>query len=886
MKSANFSIDQSLIRISARHVADMRLIHNIRNEFEVYRNRLIVPDARVYGINNDLVFAMVVFKNAHLSDFEKIRRKDSTLDHLYWSWRRLVRANLKAESARLADLRTASELDNTADIRTRRCARRLLDHIELIRASMQSVAANGGPTSLSFVGEISEAMLQQRSSWHAIASGARVQLQARTNYGYTVDMSFSSEQLESLLGITINQADWEEPARSEIDAQIAACEENIRFLRHHTWAQLSLRPEFILHDGQKTLTFDQLIHEKLASPLIEELVRRDFITSHFALYTSTYYGTHLGPDALEYVRRCIEPGEPDILFQLDAGSVQQLLIEQGADKDDDAEIFDDPSIFNVSIVDYLMAHRPQAAANVAKKLVVLGAQEAEFIASYCARGQDPEGLLAAMAPQWSGALQYAATEAPLPSGRRGSAVDAVLSALPHSEGYDTNDKVRDFLESNYTELASVASPASSEKAGITLGIFASCKAMIRDVTPLNDKAREQVIALQQYPVTRDNLLVLSKASSIALDALFQQDERVYIHAIDHLSDYLVAIKDTAESEHTIEDPRLFAAIVSKAGEKGNSDDISRLVTQSNENCLVVNLSEVPSSAWPPIIAENRAPARFTNIYSYVAEFGQVDAVLAAFLVRNPVIEYEEDATSLESRREVAQAILNAVEVLPGVGLRIGLAIQLNPGELPAQSINAETGEFAARLIEEGLIPDDAATFASGLMVDWTTLERAIVASTSFRSFVSPETLLATQIPQLILSERITKEIKKTVITNLTEYLSTASQASAEEIASTLNGRGWKIGAERIRVLMTHGVAATQIVQLIIHQSDMPTDTLRGLLRGMEGPYERLADPGHRPVLLPNDQIHRALIRRLEGVTVSSVREVGTELRVNLLRVER
>lgn len=124
-------------------------------------------------------------------------------------------------------------------------------------------------------------------------------------------LTFSAEQLEALLGITIDQAEWDEPVRSEIEAKIADCEENIRFLRHHTWAELRLRPEFVLQDPQGSLTFDQLIHEKVASPLIEELVRRGFITSHFALYTSTYYGTHLGPDALEYVRRCIEPGEPD-----------------------------------------------------------------------------------------------------------------------------------------------------------------------------------------------------------------------------------------------------------------------------------------------------------------------------------------------------------------------------------------------------------------------------------------------------------------------------------------------------------------------------------------------------------------------------------------------
>ena len=61
---------------------------------------------------------------------------------------------------------------------------------------------------------------------------------------------------------------------------------------------------------------------------------------------------------------------------------------------------------------------------------------------------------------------------------------------------------------------------------------------------------------------------------------------------------------------------------------------------------------------------------------------------------------------------------------------------------------------------------------------------------------------------------------------------------------------------------------------------------RELLREMGDPYARLADPGRRPALVPDDQVHRALLARLEGVTVSTYKKAGTDLRVNLLRIER
>lgn len=884
MKSDKFSIDQSLIRISARHAADMRLIHNIRNEFEVYRSRLIIPPSRVYGITDNLVFAMVVFKNAHLGDFEKIRHKDSTLDHLYESWRELVRSNLKVEVKRLAKLRAASELDDTADRRARLWGQRLLEHAETLRASLQS--GNGSHTRLSFVGEFDESVLQQRATWHAIASGKLLQLHARAPSGHNLNLTFSAEQLGALLGITIDLAEWDEPVRSEIELQISDCEENIRFLRHHTWAELRLRPEFILQEPQGPLTFDQLIHEKLASPLIEELVRRGFITSHFALYTSTYYGTHLGPEALEYVRRCIEPGEPDALFQLDTESVQQLLIEQGADKDDAAEIFDDASILNISIVDYLLQNRPRAAARIAKGLAAWGEQESEFVANYCARGEQPELLLAAMVPWWPAALQYTAVDAPLPPEKRVPAVDAVLGALPCSEGYAASEKVRDLFEAHYADLTSVTSPTSSEQAAITLGAFATCKAIIRDVNPLNDDAREQVIARRLYPVTAGNLLELSHVGSIALDDLLQADERVYRHAINHLDEYLMAFAEADVTEHAIEDPRHFAEIVTMAGENGNPEDIRRLVSQSSENCSLVALSEVPPCAWPIILAENRTHASFTNIHSYIAEYAPVDDVLAAFLTKHNVIEWDEDTSPLEDRRDVSKAILNAADVFPNAEVRIGLVIQLEPGELPVDTIRSEAGEFARRLIEENLVLDDAETFASDLMVDWKTREAAIMASKDFGSFVSPETLPVSQIPQMLRSEKVAKDIKKTVVDNLTDYLAHGTRQQAEEIARALNAQQWMIRVARIQALVAGGVAATQIIQFIVREPDIALDKLRELLREMEDPYARLADLGHRPVLVPDDDVHYALVERLKGVTVSTSKKVGTQLRVNLFRTER
>ena len=441
MTSTTFAIDQGLIRTAARHTADMRLIHNIRNEFEVYRNRLVVPEESLYDINDDLVFAMVLYKNTHLGDFEAIRQKVSSLDNLYMQWRKLVNENLKTEMETLARLRKSVTLDETRNKRAQR-----LGELALARGAALLAGFRAGQHreyALTLSGAATEETIRDPATWAQIASGSALHygfVNHRIGTAYTI--AFVSDELAALLGTEINADEWAELDRTEAAEQVAVCEERIRFLRHHDWEQLCSRPEFKLalvvepateasgepapvasptmnsrssrrssenatpETTAERLTFDQLVDRNLLTPLAKDLVRKGFVTAHFALYTSTYYGTHLGPDALEYVRRCIEPGQPDPLYRLSPEAVKQILIEQDAARDDRADIFEDPSIFNVSIVDYLLGERPEAARKVAARLAVQGETEAEFVDTYCTRGDHPDLLLSMMAPTWPSAVQY------------------------------------------------------------------------------------------------------------------------------------------------------------------------------------------------------------------------------------------------------------------------------------------------------------------------------------------------------------------------------------------------------------------------------------------------------------------------------------------------
>ena len=105
LEKSGFEISRGLINLVARHIVDMRLLKNIHNEFAVFREQLLLPTDRLEGLNADSLFAMVVYKNIHLSDFERIKAGTSQLDELYAASRALVEENVAILDEEVEDIR-------------------------------------------------------------------------------------------------------------------------------------------------------------------------------------------------------------------------------------------------------------------------------------------------------------------------------------------------------------------------------------------------------------------------------------------------------------------------------------------------------------------------------------------------------------------------------------------------------------------------------------------------------------------------------------------------------------------------------------------------------------------------------------------------------------
>lgn len=879
MASDEFTINPALIRLAARHVADMRMIHNIRNEFEVYRNRLVVPASRVPGIDDDLVFAIVLFKNTHLTDFEKIRHRDSTLDLVYNVWRALVRQNLATRAQQLTSYRNSRHLEATKNARATRLGHALLQLREGLQAAAQATAPQA---TVELTGPVTEGNLDDAETWARIAAGEPQQLQLRDPGTYrapTINLSFTADQLTEMFGIAVNADGWEAVDLAEVNAAIVKEEQAIDFLRHHTWEELCARPEFKVDTSGLALTdssgqpldgaisFDDVVQAALESDLARDLVRHGFLISHFALYSSSYYGNHLGPDAMEYIRRCVEPGIPDASFPMSDTDVVQLLREQDAEDSDTADFLSDASVFNIAIMDYLLSKRPAAAATVARRLSLLGEQEHEFLDTYIAQGEHPARLLAALAPYWPGVLRYAAVTAPVDATVRPALLNAVLQVAPNDE-FETDREVGLVIQANYQDMDAICQPVSADHAEIVLRIVKANGGSLESLADLNDAARDIAVQLRIFPLIEANLRALLPTGPIALDTL-RPNQDVYAYALDELEDYLDIASTSPLNVQTVADPKMFATVLTEAAKRSSTDLLGQLVDMSGADCQVPALSDTAVQAWPFLARSNRTDPTFENVSEYIDQFG-IDEHIGLLLSKHKKIT-DWQRFPAEKRMEVSIDVLAASSAITSTNTRVRIAASIEPGIIEATRITPETGDLVARLLKRRLLADDATAFSADLMVDWVTLETTIAASKKFETFVSPEVLDVSNIPPLLRSSAILAATRLAVVSSITAYLAGASRLQVRTLASALAENGWGLPYESIEALRTAGATTGQVVALIAARGDrLPVDQLKLLLRALGGDYSRVANGGRGRPTFNVDSAHTYVLNRLVGDTIKQV----------------
>lgn len=891
-------VSPALIRLAARHVADMRTLWSVRNEFEVHLDRLVTSAPHAMpGINKDIILSLVLLRATSPEAYEGIRLAASPLDTLTRRWLALTDANIEIQTKNLTSLQTQLENGESMESRAKRAGQAL----DAMRGELLSMATRVAATEVEFGAPLNDADLTSAAGWQEIANGTALPLTLYSAGRRTSEQtSLSPQILSRLVGMKISPTEWQATDLEDLAAKISAAERDISFLRHHTWEQLYARPEFVVtatagelkqekeDSTGEVLNFKGLVAVHAPTPLARDLIAHGFLPRHFARYASTFYGAVVGLDAAEYIARAIEPGIPAFDFELDGLAIAQILTEQDASQDD-ADLFDDVSVYNLDIVRYLINKRPGAAKRVAAHVAKRwGELEQKFVGRFFQR-ESPEmaGRLAAlMAPEWGEGLLYATVVAKLAPDRRVHIVNEVLGALRDGEQAELRPEVGRYLAEHHSELPIVLNPSDEARATIVMTLIATSGASITDLSILQPVALLAASNLSVYPVSEVNLAALGGGDKIALDSLRSepQSRPIYDHMLKNLTDYLDAIKRLIPPGTVLKEPKHFAVVLNDVAAIAEGV-LDEFVENTADSCRISDLTTVVPAGWPALAKNDRMDATFENVQLYVGEH-EIDSALGRFFSENPKI-ITPATTPAAERLTLAVDLLAARAAVPKPASRVALAKSVEPGLIPIGQIAPEDADLVGPLLKARLLADDPSTFGPGLLTRSEDLEAAIAASVGFGAFADATTMPPRHLASVLKNKNIQKSVKAALILKLVSLLAGATAVEATAIAEALADRTEILDLARIEALIGAGATNIALVRLIVVQgTNLSVAELRAALSTMGGDYKRLSNGGSGKVRFAIDQAHRDLLERLSGLTHTGAKEGftirhGTKLEASL-----
>ncbi|KQR23387.1 hypothetical protein ASF76_09345 [Microbacterium sp. Leaf151] len=862
------SVSEDLIDLVAQHVPDMRLIKNIRNEFVIFREHVIKGSA--LSLTDDALFAMVLYKSTHLSDFEQIKLGKSALDSLYRDGRAIVTQQTARLNREIQNVRTLQRAGSAMKSTSTRMGEALDNYINRMLGHFQGrrVALQLGQEALN-----SDA-LRGSKFWSEYAAAPRsLTLTYRERRGYNEVVEILPEEVEVAIGEPVDPAKWRSIAETDATRRLEAARADIQFLRRADMSDLMDRSDMVLNrpDGA---SLRSRAEQLLGSPLAIALVEQGYIDRYFTLYTSTFVGERVSANAMNFILKNVDTGTMDIYAPLTSDEVKAVLRERPRLS------LREKSAYNLDFLDCLLEDNQELAKVVLGNLQKLGDDEKQFLQAYLASERDLTRFLRTLAASWPQVLAYLIDEAEVEDERRLQAVDAALSALSEDVEYVVTEGVGSYLVGHHEALSTFTDPQHAAKASEVAALIDAAELSMPKLAILSDAVRTAIITVERFDVTRDNLLTaIAPSTELALDALQQSSDHVFNRVLSDLGGYLAVLED---DERTISDPDALIQIVESVAE-ADEGLVDQIVGRSPSSYVVENLEDADNATWPALAANKRFAPRFTDVTAYIAQYG-LDANVAVVLA-DGAIEVP-DGTGDEAKRDMAQQILSSAAVMSSPELRtnllrsLDLAEQISPDVVPV-----EAGEWIGRLIERSVIADDEDSFALLQQGDWVGLEYAIRVSGAIAEFVSPAILPSNMVIRFLDSTRIDDALKITVVRRFEEFAEGGGRDVVLRMATYALDNAILVEWGAVKLAANQHVGSSVVLRLLQRFTEGVTLThLRPVLTALGGDYPLLLEANGRHPRFADTPEVRELLERLQQLgTVNTIVSTGTGLKANMKR---
>ncbi|MBC9926463.1 MULTISPECIES: hypothetical protein [unclassified Leucobacter] len=853
-------ITNDLIDVVARHTTDMRLMINVRNEFVVYAERLLwVDDDKVApGLTADLLFALVAYKNFHLTDFEALPHRGSVLDTLEKKRRDLVDSAIRLLRTERTDLvrgvtRQRKQQDLAAELGRRLAVFLVSSGTTLRAATVHDVSLDIGKTS-------------DMSFWQPVGRAGSITMNLYYRSGHTASPTFGAAELQALFPEAADSSDWLDSSSTAADRRrVLAIDTEIAALRGANFKSLVENDRYTYNGN----TFDVIVDDTLPSQLARDLVKRGHVDRFYAEYATVFYGKFLGVDVANFFRNSVWPNEMDIQFAFTTdGAVGNVLKQAPAD------FLSTRSALNLEVVDHLMDLREVDSRDLISFLARPTNQDGrQFLKTYFNSPGRRSAKLASLlaAKPWPGLFSFVSSEGTIDADEANVRLlsAALLSALDF-EAFELDDSARALIARLHAETPAFRETQPGASAETLFAFLADALPSIPSLRKLSPALQGLAVSAKSYELTADNLRA---AASLAHDAPLSADSLVaqadvWEYCVEHVDNYLALIESDEHTASSGTAPEVLSTVVNAQHEDWSPEQLKSFLDASAESAALPDITAVEQVAWKAVVEASRMLPNFANVQAYVTDIG-VDHALGGLLTDDSdgIVEIDglEDATE-EHLEILIPRLLNAHETFTP-SRRVLLVTQLlnapkSPG-LDLSEIEASPDGLLAELLRAGLVDDSEESFAHFSGGGWSSIGPALQMSTKAATFLAPP-LIQGHATEVVRDRSIPEATRREVLHRLTEFAPTEDSAFLLSAASAARALRVLLSGEAL-MLIAPAVRNHEDVVWQLHEqgSSISAATALQILGLMSGGFAGFAQPSEHKFEVADTPSMKALLDRLK-----------------------
>lgn len=873
MGTHGFDVDPWLLDLAGSYLPDMRLLKNVRNEFAIFRQKIFAEFGERLGLEESRLYAMILYKNTHLLDYERIRLGTSKLDKLYRTSRKLVDYNIRKLEDERREIKMRLARQDILCEHALQLSEKLTACVHNI-AEIAQVGYEGYKETFAINGEVVDD-IRSVDFWKQVA-GLSNDDQITWERGNSTTLRFTCLNLEKELVETFDVDEWRENASVLLADRISKIDSDIDFLKGADFADLCGRSEFLVceQETEEFINFSKAARVVLGNGLAYKLIRSGYLDKNFALYSSTYRSSRVSVRAMNFIIHHVNRNQMDVHYDLDNHEIDAIVSQFGHDR------MSDPVFYNVAILDWLFMYAPDTADDMVATFDQCEPVQMQFLQAYLKGGLFPDRAIQHLAKISKNALEILIAQLDLNDELCVDSVNEVLSNDGVSKQRVTPE-VSNFLRKHFAGFSVCVDPPDDFDLDGIVGLFDRAGVKVPLLSSLSNEFATQLVQRNLYDITRENLLFVVKGASesVALDVIKVSNDVAYEHVLRNLRDYLSILKD---EDCSVDGDDAFVSVISDLVEM-DSSDIGRVIDKANDHCEVSDLDSVPPAVWPVLVKYRRCPSTWSNVTQYVNKLGFEEELL--LLLRHTRCIFDVEDVSYSERKRFASDLLHSWEDAFDVELAVELVNSLHlETPLDSHDVSSASGAMLAALLEGGTIVDCPDSYRLLSSSDWESRKKYILASAHFVDFMTSQ-LIGSDLPLILADVDIPRNIRMKILEDVETYSYGASDEGLSLIAVRACEYEMPVPFSVLNDMVWAHVDARYVLPLLEPLlDDVECSVLRNILIGLGGVYAYLAGDDWSVARIPHIGGSEKLLERLKDCgIVSTWKDEGGSFEVNSWR---